>query len=100
MVVVYSRSADADTMQAYAKLALPALFAYGGRFVVRAPAGTAEPREHGLTERVVILEFPSKAEAVAAYDSEAYQAAMLLLQGKAERDVRFVDGHTPTEASG
>lgn len=94
MVVVYSRSADAETMQAYAALALPALFACGARFVVRAPAGTAEPRERGLVERVVILEFPSKAQAIAAYDSEAYQAAARLLQGKAERDVRFVDGYS------
>ncbi len=96
MVVVYSKSAEPETMRAYAELALPALFAFGASFVVRAPAGTAEPRESGLTERVVILEFPSKAEAVAAYDSEAYQQAARLLQGKAERDVRFVDGYSGT----
>ena len=93
MVVVYSKSADPETMQAYAELALPALFALGGSFVVRAPAGNVAPRERGLSERVVILEFPSKAQAIAAYNSGPYQAAARLLRGKAERDVRFVDGY-------
>ena len=93
MVVTYRKSADAETMEAYAKLALPALFAHGARFVARAPAGSVEWREFGSNERVVVLEFPSKVQAIAAYDSAPYQAAVALLHGKAEREVRFVDAY-------
>ena len=93
MVVLYRKTADAATMQAYADLALPALTALGGRFIIRAPGATVETREAGETERTVVIEFPSKQKALAAYDSEAYQAALALLAGKVERDVRFVEGH-------
>ncbi len=93
MVVTYRKTADAETMQAYGELAVPALRAYGARFLARAATGTVTPREYGTTERVVLVEFPSKTQALAAYESPAYQAALQLLQGKAERDVRFIAGY-------
>ncbi|MGI4758369.1 MAG: DUF1330 domain-containing protein [Janthinobacterium lividum] len=40
-----------------------------------------------------MIEFPTKEQAIAAYDSEAYQAAVSLLAGKVDRDVRFVEGY-------
>ena len=91
MVVTYRQIADEATMQAYANLAVPALLALGARFLVRAPGHEVDAREAGMQERTVIIEFPSKAAAMAAYDSEAYQAAVRLLVGKADRDVRFVE---------
>lgn len=96
MVVAYRKTADAETMQAYADLGLPALTAGGGRFIIRAPGHTVDTREAGLNERTVVIEFPSKEQALAAYDSEAYQAALALLAGKVERDVRFVEGQDLT----
>ena len=97
MVVMYRKTADAETMRAYGALAVPAMQAYGGRFLVRAATGTVEPREAGSMERVVVIEFPSKQQAIYAYDSDEYHHAMRLLQGKAERDIRFVNGYeTPS----
>lgn len=98
MVVTYRKSADAATMAAYAALALPALFAHGAQFLARAPAGEVDWREFGSGERVVVLEFPSKQQAIAAYDSDAYQVAVRILQGKAEREIRFVEAYEANRA--
>ncbi len=92
MIVVYHRCADAQTMAEYARLALPALIAFGGRFPVRASGDTVTAREAGLCERVVVVEFPSKQVALEAYDSAAYQQAFALIAKLVERDVRFVEG--------
>lgn len=92
MVVVYRKTADAETMEAYAQLALPALLALGAQFPIRAPGQAVDAREAGLSERVVVIEFPTKKQAIDAYESPAYQAALSLLAGKVERDVRFVEG--------
>ena len=94
VVVVYRKTADVETMEAYARLALPALIALGARFPIRAAGQAVDARESGLEERVVVIEFPTKEQAIAAYDSPAYQAALSLLEGKVERDVRFVEGQT------
>ena len=54
------------------------LLAAGGRFLARGmPAHVYF--EAGARERTVVLEFPSVAAAVAAYNSAAYQAALMLL---------------------
>ena len=99
MVVTYSKVADSKTMEAYAKLALPALGAFGAHFLLRAPAQAVDARESGLQERVVVIEFPSRDGAIAAYESEAYQAALQVLLGKVERDVRFAEGQAVRESA-
>ena len=74
----------------YAKLAGPAIQAGGGRFLAR---GTpAKTYEAGLEQRVVIIEFDSVQQAVAAHDGAGYQAALKALGGAAERDMRIVEG--------
>jgi uncharacterized protein (DUF1330 family) len=74
----------------YAKLAGPAIQAGGGRFLTRGtPVRTFE---EGLKQRSVIIEFDSVEQAIATYESPAYQAAVKLLRGAAERDVRILQG--------
>ncbi|HWC94103.1 MAG TPA: DUF1330 domain-containing protein [Pseudolabrys sp.] len=48
--------------------------------------------EAGLQERVVISEFPSLAQAIAAHDSPGYQAALKALGDGAVRDIRIIEG--------
>ena len=82
-ITTYRSITDADALAAYAKLALPALTAAGGRFLVRGmPAKTYE---HGLDQRVVVIEFDSVDQATAAHDSLAYQDALRLLGDGAVR---------------
>ncbi|GAA4349275.1 DUF1330 domain-containing protein [Variovorax defluvii] len=90
-IATYRSVRDADKLNSYGKLAAPAIAAGGGRFVVRGmPIKTYES---GLNERTVVIEFESAAQAMAAHDSEAYQAALAALGDGADRDIRIVEGH-------
>ena len=48
--------------------------------------------EDGKVDRTVLIEFDSVDQAVAVHDSAAYQAALVLLDGGAVRDLRIVPG--------
>jgi len=89
-VTTYRSITDPDAMAAYAKLALPALTGAGGRVLARGMP--AHVYELGLQQRVVIFEFDSAAQAIAAHDSPAYQEALRALGNGAERDLRIVPG--------
>jgi uncharacterized protein (DUF1330 family) len=86
----YRKVLDPNKLAAYAKLALPAIEAGGGRFLARAPA--AQAYEDGLVERTVLIEFESVEQALATHDSPAYQAALAALDGGVIRDLRIVPG--------
>ncbi|HEU4457498.1 MAG TPA: DUF1330 domain-containing protein [Methylibium sp.] len=89
-VATYRSIADPDALAAYAKLALPAITAGGGRFLARGVAAVAW--EAGLQERTVLIEFASVEQAVAVHDSAAYQEALAALGNGAVRDLRVVEG--------
>ncbi|MEI5999683.1 DUF1330 domain-containing protein [Paraburkholderia bengalensis] len=89
-VTHYRKTNDPTALAAYAQLALPAVTAAGGKFLVRGLA--EEVREQGLNERTVVIEFPSYEAALAAYDSDAYKKALATLGNAAERDLRIVRG--------
>jgi uncharacterized protein (DUF1330 family) len=89
-VACYRSISNPDALAAYAKLAGPAIAAAGGRFLVRGNA--AKAYEAGLTQRIVVIEFDSVEKAVAAHDSEGYQAALKVFGKAAERDMRIVEG--------
>ena len=74
----------------YGRLAVPAIQAGGGRFLAR--GRPARAYEAGLQERTVVIEFDSVAQAVATYEGADYQAALRVLDGAVERDVRFTEG--------
>ena len=97
-VSAYRSIRDPQALAAYARLAGPALQAAGGHFLARGlpleltlPAGT-RVYEGGLEERIVILEFASVAQAIAAHDSAAYQEALRALGNAVDRDLRIVEG--------
>jgi len=89
-VVFYRSVSDPQKLAAYAKLAPAATAPFGSRYLARGTAVAAF--ESGLTQRVVITEFPGVRQAVAAYESPAYQAALQALGDGAVRDVRIVEG--------
>jgi uncharacterized protein (DUF1330 family) len=92
-IAFYKSIKNPDALAAYAKLAPAAIQAHGGKFLVRgAPSKTYEL---GLNQRVVVIEFPSVEKAIAAHDSEGYQAALKLLGDGVERDMRIVEGFAP-----
>jgi uncharacterized protein (DUF1330 family) len=90
-VNVYRSISDESALKAYGALALPAVEAFGGRFLTRSTS-QIEAYEAGLEQRTIIVEFDSYEDALAARQSEAYQKALQALGAGAERDVRIVEG--------
>ena len=72
-----------------ARLAAAAVEAGGGTFIVR--GNPVRTYEFGHDQRVVIVEFSSVEQAMAAYDSPAYQAAVAILGDDANRDIRIIE---------
>ena len=90
-VVSYRSVSDEGALKKYGALAIPAIEAGGGKPLIRT-ADAVEPREAGLKQRVVVMEFESFERALATYNSPAYQAALKVLGSAAERDLRIVEG--------
>ena len=89
-ISAYRSIRDPEALAAYAKLAGPALEQAGGRVLAR---GTpAQVYEGGLSQRTVLIEFDSVAQAIAAHDSPAYQEALRKLGSAVDRDLRIIDG--------
>jgi uncharacterized protein (DUF1330 family) len=87
---VFRSVKDPEKLEAYRKLAAPAMQAAGAKFLVR--GDPAKVYEKGLMQRVVVIEFESVAAAIAAHDSPGYQAALKALGDGADRDLRIVEG--------
>jgi uncharacterized protein (DUF1330 family) len=92
-IAFYKSIKNPDALAAYAKLAPAAIQAQGGKFLVR---GTpSKTYELGIEQRVVVIEFPSVQNAIAAHESPAYQEALKVLGNGVERDMRIVEGVAP-----
>jgi uncharacterized protein (DUF1330 family) len=89
-IACYRSISNPAALDAYAKLAGPAITAAGGRFLAR--GGATKTFEAGLSQRTVVIEFDSVDRAIVAYTSDGYAAALKALQGGAERDIRIVEG--------
>jgi uncharacterized protein (DUF1330 family) len=90
-VATYRAIHDQEKFAAYAKLAGPALTASGGRFLAR--SNPVQIYDNAVSQRVVLIEFDSAAQAKAAHDSAAYAEALRALGDKAvDRDIRIVEG--------
>lgn len=89
-ITLYRSVSDPAALSEYARLAGPAIQAFGGRFLTR--GNPARTFESGLNQRSIVIEFDSVEKAIAAYESPAYQAAYKILKGHAERDLRIVEG--------
>ena len=89
-VATYRSVSNPDALAEYAKLAGPAIQAGGGKFLVRGMP--SQVYEAGLNQRVVVIEFPSVAAAVATHDSPGYQTALKALGKGADREIRIAEG--------
>ena len=89
-ITFYRSVSNPAALAEYGKLAVPAIQAGGGR--IQARGVPARAFEAGLAERTVLIEFDSVAQAIATYEGAAYQAALRLLEGAVERDIRMLEG--------
>lgn len=91
VVVQQSRFLDRARFEAYREEVLATVEAHGGRFLVRGGAVTV--KEGGWPfERLVMLEFPSRAAAETWYGSPEYQKILPLRLDSVEGSFLVVDG--------
>jgi len=89
-VTFYRSVSNPAALAEYGKLATAAITAGGGRFLARGIA--VQAYEAGIKDRSVVVEFESPAKAIEVFESPAYQAALKVLNGAAERDIRILEG--------
>jgi uncharacterized protein (DUF1330 family) len=90
-IAFYRSIKNPEAFAAYAKLAPPAIQAMGGRFLAR--GAPAKVYENAVDQRVVMIEFDSVAQAIAAHDSPGYQEALKAMGKDAvDREIRIVEG--------
>jgi uncharacterized protein (DUF1330 family) len=89
-ISVYRSIHDPEALAAYAKLAGPALQKAGARFLARGIP--AQVYESGLSQRTVLIEFDSVAQAIAAHDSPGYKEALRVLGDAVDRELRIIEG--------
>ena len=89
-ITTYKSISDMSKVEAYAKLAGPAIEAQGGVYLARGIA--VATYEAGIKERTVLSVFPSVDAAIAAHDSPGYKAALAALGNGAVREIRIVEG--------
>ncbi|HQT61697.1 MULTISPECIES: DUF1330 domain-containing protein [unclassified Acidiphilium] len=82
---------DPEAYAAYVRENAVAFAKYGARFLVR--GGTVEAVEGSMRSRIVVLEFPDRATALACYHSPEYAKAKALRAGASAADVVVVEGY-------
>ncbi|SDY55902.1 DUF1330 domain-containing protein [Citreimonas salinaria] len=80
---------DDEAYGKYAKLAGPAIAAHGGRFLAR--GGRFVQLEGRERPRNVVARFDSVDDAVACYNSDAYQEALSHARNASERELMVVE---------
>jgi uncharacterized protein (DUF1330 family) len=88
-ITSYLEIYDMRKVEAYAKLAGPAVGSFGGQYLARGTAAVVY--EAGLKERTVLSVFPSLDAAVSAYKSPAYGEALAALGDGAKREIRIIE---------
>jgi len=82
---------DPAAYEEYRKQVLAVVTQYGGKFIVR--GGRIDPKEGGWTpKRLVLLEFPSLAQAQKWYDSPEYAPLIKLRQKASKGRLIIVEG--------
>lgn len=90
-VVTEIEVVDKDRYEAYKQMVVPTIAAYGGKFLVR--GGPTETLEGTWSpQRLVIVEFSSKAQAKAWWGSPQYAEAKALRQATARTEMIVAEG--------
>jgi uncharacterized protein (DUF1330 family) len=94
-VVVQIAIHDPATYERYKAMAPASIAAYGGRYIVR--GGPSEVLEGSWQPpRLVVLEFPTVAQAQAWWASPEYAPAKAVRQGCASTEMLLIEGGGPS----
>jgi uncharacterized protein (DUF1330 family) len=81
---------DPEAYKEYVERDTPILLALGGQFIVR--GGQSQVMEGETLNRHVVIEFPSYAAALAAYNDPAYQEVADIRRRTADSVILVVEG--------
>ncbi len=81
---------DPEAYKEYVERDTPILQGLGGKFVIR--GGQSQVMEGSAHDRHVVIEFPSYAEALAAYNDPAYQEVADIRRRTADSTIIVVEG--------
>jgi uncharacterized protein (DUF1330 family) len=93
-VFMHADVTDPDGYEEFKSLASAAIADHSGRYLVR--GGAMQPLEGEWRSRVVLLEFPTYAAALAFYNSDAYQKARQVRLRSSTASVLAMDGISDT----
>jgi uncharacterized protein (DUF1330 family) len=82
---------DPEGYKAYVAANAEPFKKYGAKFLVR--GGKSECVEGKLRSRLIVLEFPDYAKALACYRSPEYEQARQLRLGNSEADLVVIEGY-------
>ena len=88
--IAHVKVSNPDVYPDYVATAKPAFEEYGAKFLVR--GGAHECVEGNTGERHVVIEFESMEKALACYNSEQYQKAVLIRQNASTGTITIVEG--------
>ena len=91
-VVAMVKVTDGEKYAEYIKRTPDVIASFKGRFLVRG-GETVAIEGPQVNERIVVLEFPNLAQAVACFKSQAYDEARQFRLGAAEMRLIAVDGY-------
>ena len=90
-IVVDVEVLDKDAYEPYKKMAFEAITLYGGRYLAR--GGAVDVKEGDWQpSRLVIVEFPSMAQAQAFYHSPEYAPALAIRKAKSHSTLVITEG--------
>lgn len=90
-IIAHVTVTDPEGYPEYVRLDTPILQRMGAKFIVR--GGQSEIVEGTSGDRHVIIEFPSYAEALAAYNDPEYQEVAEIRRRCADSTIILVEGH-------
>jgi uncharacterized protein (DUF1330 family) len=96
--VVFADVSDPEGYKEYIAANAQALARYGARFLAR--GGKTEAKEGKPRSRVIVVEFPSYADALACYRSPEYADAMKRREGRSVWDMAITEGYEGPQPQG
>src|SRR3954447_26154603 len=91
-VVAETRVTDSSRVSDYLEAARPSIRRHGGRYLTSSTAVNALEGKWPAGARLVIIEFPGVAAAIAWYESPEYADALAIRDTALDRRLLIVDG--------
>ena len=91
-LIVDTQLTQPELYETYKVQAKPIVEKFGGEYLARGGELTLKETDLWQPQRIVLIRFPTRAQAHAFYESKEYQAVLPISKSAAKRTVFFVEG--------